>query len=332
MKKNPQLLCLTAIGFLLCVCADAAEPVTQATPEQLAQWLRQYPQADSNKDGTLAIEEAETYRRKLEEEKPTGGARRTRHEYAFATMSDGVKIALAVGYPKDYDFADARRKWPAIYISCGYALATTPWDPGDFDHRYITVTASIRGTGASGGALNPWQPRTWQDGYEVIEKWIVKQPWSNGRVGIFGHSWTGLMGFYTASTCPPSLKAVCVSGLIDDFYRGIAWPGGVRNFGFPISWVNNDYRLDGPFGSGVAAQKARGLDAAAYAAIVASRPPPSHVEDMMWLMLHESLDGPKWQERSLSAQASKIRAPMLMGHTWQDEQTGPSGCSAIRAR
>ena len=116
-----------------------------------------------------------------------------------------------------------------------------------------------------------------------------------------------------------------MSGLIEDFYRGVAWPGGVRNFGFPVMWVNNDYRLDGPFGSGVAAQKARGLDAAAYDAIVASRPPPNHVEDMMWLMLHEPLDGPKWQERSLSAQASKIRAPMLVGHAWEDQETGPSG-------
>jgi hypothetical protein len=240
-------------------------------------------------------------------------------------MSDGVKIALAIGYPKDFDSADTRRKWPAIYMSCGYALATMPYDPGDYDHRYVTVTASLRGTGASGGALNPWKPRTWQDGYEVIENWIVKQPWSNGKVGIRGHSWTGLMGFYTASMCPPSLKAVCVSGLIEDFYRGIAWPGGVRNFGFPVMWVNNDYRLDGPFGSGDAARKARGLDDAAYAAIVASRPPRDLTEDMLWLMLHESLDGPKWQERSLAAQASKIRAPMLIGHTWQDEQTGPSG-------
>ena len=29
-----------------------------------------------------------------------------RHEFTFATMSDGVKIALAVGYPKDFDPAD----------------------------------------------------------------------------------------------------------------------------------------------------------------------------------------------------------------------------------
>ncbi|MFZ2644209.1 MAG: CocE/NonD family hydrolase [Verrucomicrobiia bacterium] len=328
MKTIPQVMRLAALGFLLIACVGAAEPITKATPEQLAGWLRQYPQADANGDGTLTVAEADACRQKLEKE-PRAGARiapvRSRSEFAFATMSDGVKIALAIGYPKDFVPSDTRRKWPAIYVSCGYALATWPGDPGDYDHRYVTVTASLRGTGASGGALSPWRPRTWQDGYEVIENWIVQQPWSNGKVGIRGHSWTGLMGFLTASTCPPSLKAVCVSGLIDDFYRDIARPGGVRNFGFPVMWMNNDYRLDGPFGSGVAAQKARGLDAAAYDAIVASRPPRDLTEDQLWLMLHEPFDGPRWQQRSLGAQASKIRAPMLIGHTWQDEQTGPSG-------
>jgi predicted acyl esterase len=305
-----------------------AKPIVKATAEQLAQWLRQYPQADANRDGRLTVEEAEAYRKKLDEASRAAVAippRRSRSEYTFATMSDGTKIPLAVMFPRGFDRADRVRKWPTIFITCGYAMATRPSDTAEFDERYVTVMASLRGTGASGGALNPWRPRTWQDGCEIIENWIAKQPWSNGKVGIRGHSWTGLMGFYTASMCPPSLKAVCVSGLVDDFYRGISWPGGVRNFGFPIMWVNNDYRLDGPFGSGDAACKARGLDTVAYEAIVASRPPRDMRDDMLWAMLHEPLDGPKWQARSLSGQAAKIRAPILIGHTWQDEQTGPSG-------
>jgi putative CocE/NonD family hydrolase len=89
--------------------------------------------------------------------------------------------------------------------------------PGEYGDRFVTVQASIRGTGASGGTFSPWEPRTWQDGYEIIEDWIVRQPWSDGKVGIHGFSWPGLLGFLTASTQPPSLKAVCVGGLIDDF-------------------------------------------------------------------------------------------------------------------
>ena len=81
----------------------------------------------------------------------------------------------------------------------------------------------------------------------------------NGKVGIVGHSWPGLMGFMVATTNPPSLKAVFVSGLFDDFYRGICYVGGIRNWGFPENWMNNYYRLDGPFGSDRAARQVRGL-------------------------------------------------------------------------
>jgi hypothetical protein len=39
-------------------------------------------------------------------------------EFAYATMSDGVKIAVAVGYPKGFDPQDQAQKWPAIRRAC----------------------------------------------------------------------------------------------------------------------------------------------------------------------------------------------------------------------
>jgi predicted acyl esterase len=116
-----------------------------------------------------------------------------------------------------------------------------------------------------------------------------------------------------------------VGGLIDDFYRGIVRIGGIPNHGFPIDWWNNNYRLDGVFGSGAAARAARGLDQAAYDQIAASRPPRDLVQEMLWLGLHQPLDGPRWQEQSLGYHAPRIRAPILITHAWQDEQTGPTG-------
>ena len=319
---------LVILAFLVTGVPCKADPIEGATAEQLRQWLKQYPKADANHDGVLSVEEARAYYEKLQQErvKKRSPSKSTfQREFTFATMSDGVKIALAVGYPRGFDLADRSRKWPAIFQTCGYAFVTGPTDPAQFGDRYVTVNASIRGTGASGGALSPWRPRTWQDGYEIIENWIVKQPWSNGRVGIHGYSWPGLMGFLTATTQPPSLKAVCVGGLIDDFYRGISYIGGIRNCGFPVDWLNNYYAADGPFGSGLAAMGARGLDKEGYLAVVNSRPARDLTKDMLWLVLHELFDGPKWHEQNLATYASRIRAPILIGHAWQDEQTGPSG-------
>ena len=268
---------------------------------------------------------AEPIRRKLEQreqaaEQPVA----VQHEFTFATMSDGVKIALAVGYPRGF-LVDSDRRWPAVLSLCGYPSATVPIDPGRFGHRCVTVNMSIRGSGASGGKLSPWVPRSRQDGYEIIEDWIVKQPWSNGKVGIFGHSWPGLMGFLVSTTAPPSLRAVCVSGLIEDFYRGIARVGGVRNCGFPVDWLNSYYALEGPFGSGEAARQIRGLDDVAYRRIIDSRPARDLRNDILWSLMHEPLDAPKFHDIALRSQTARIRAPILIGQSYQDEQTGPSG-------
>ncbi|MCB1088292.1 MAG: hypothetical protein KDM63_14685 [Verrucomicrobiae bacterium] len=55
--------------FSVCVAAVLAWfPSNEArsqSPEQLATWLKRFPEADANKDGTLSLEEAYAYRQKL---------------------------------------------------------------------------------------------------------------------------------------------------------------------------------------------------------------------------------------------------------------------------
>lgn len=46
-------------------------------------------------------------------------------EFAYATMSDGVKIAVAVGYPKGFDPQDQAQKWPAM-IGVGNWVCAKP--------------------------------------------------------------------------------------------------------------------------------------------------------------------------------------------------------------
>ena len=323
MRRGLAWLSLAVLA-LFCVSMRLvwSDTFSDASPEQLARWLKQYPEADTNHDGKLSPAEARAYYEKLKSGQTTP---LYPHEYTFATVSDGVKIALAVGYPEGFQKEAADRKWPTVFSTCGYPVACYPMDPARFEQKCVTVQASVRGSGASGGATVPFTPRAWQDGYEIIENWIAKQPWSNGKVGIVGGSWPGLMGFLTATTNPPSLKAVAVSLLADDFYRGIGRIGGIYNSGFPVNWLNSFNRPDGVFGSGPAAMKARGLDEAAYLEIVKSRPPRDLAEDVLWLAMSEEFDGPKWQAASLCTHASKIRAPIHIMQAYQDEQTGPRG-------
>jgi len=41
----------------------------------------------------------------------------------------------------------------------------------------------------------------------LLLDWISRQPWSNGRVGMFGKSWGGFNGLQVAFCRPPALKA-----------------------------------------------------------------------------------------------------------------------------
>src|SRR5688572_2354514 len=174
----------------------------------------------------------------------------------YVTMTDGVQIAVNVRMPDNYV---PGQRYPTIFEMSGYdggsaadgtLLADagvpdgTPLPTRDsrqltelFNDEYVTVHASVRGTGCSSGEFDLFSWRSALDGKEIIDNWIPAQPWSNAEVGIIGHSYGGITGFMIAATRPQHLRAASVSGLIDDLYRGIVYPGGVSNYGFPLLWT-----------------------------------------------------------------------------------------------
>ena len=115
-------------------------------------------------------------------------------------MDDGVQIALAVAFPTGFDPADTTTKWPALFEMDGYEGGALPVSPASWGGHYVTIHASLRGTGCSGGAFDLFSARSAQDGHDIIDGWIANQPWSNGDVGIIGHSYPGLTGFWVHVT------------------------------------------------------------------------------------------------------------------------------------
>lgn len=243
----------------------------------------------------------------------------------YATMSDGVKIALCVNFPASVPTTSTAHDTPALFVMDGYdggagCYATSSWGR----EQYVTVHASIRGTGCSGGAFDLFDRRMAFDGKEIIDNWIPSQGWSNGKVGIIGHSYPGLTGFLVATTQPTHLVAMAVSGLIDDLYRGIVYPGGVPNYGFPAVWTGA-YRpaseLSG--NAGRYQSETTGGDPTC-AANIATRPPAPPLDnpvangvavtDSQWFASH-----------SLITYEPAINVPTHLTQQYQDEQTGPRG-------
>src|SRR4051794_41413733 len=77
------------------------------------------------------------------------------------------------------------------------------------DHGYARVNTDVRGSGKSGGALCLLCAREQKDVYDVVE-WIAKQPWSNGKVALYGYSYSAITSLLGAGLKPPHLEAVVV--------------------------------------------------------------------------------------------------------------------------
>jgi uncharacterized protein len=247
----------------------------------------------------------------------------------YVEMSDGTLIAVNIRMPKGY--VEGRR-YPTIFEMSGYdggsSDGTTPGNYGGegsrgltkvFEEDYVTIHASVRGTGCSSGEFDLFSWRSALDGRDVVE-WIAKQPWSNGDVGIYGHSYGGITGFMVAATRPPHLRAVSVSGLIDDLYRGIVYPGGVSNYGFPLAWtgvIRNLYDVGGGTFPGLAAGDERcARNVATHRRTILNDPIVQGLSET---------DNAWFQARSLINYAERIRVPVHITGAYQDEQTGPRG-------
>ena len=83
------------------------------------------------------------------------------------------------------------------------------------DAGYAVAAFSMRGTGRSEGCLRLGDATDQRDGYNVIQT-IAAQPWSNGNVGMYGHSYPGWSQYLAAAARPPALKTIVpTSGIVD---------------------------------------------------------------------------------------------------------------------
>ena len=92
---------------------------------------------------------------------------------------------------------------------------------------YAVVMMDLRGTGKSGGCLDHLGPNDQADLKAVVE-WAATQPWSNGRVGMVGHSYVGSTPQFAAMSNPKGLVTIVPSaGLAamwdHQFHGGVPW-------------------------------------------------------------------------------------------------------------
>lgn len=162
----------------------------------------------------------------------------------FVKMEDGVNLALDVYLPANY----VEGKLPTLVQFERYWRSSVSLKEKDSlpklyglskyfsDNGYVIVVVDTRGSGASFGTrVSEYSVQEVMDAGKVLD-WIVAQPWSDGKIGSYGTSYTGTTAELLCATKHPALKAVIPGWSDFDVYRSPVRPYGLLASSFIKKW------------------------------------------------------------------------------------------------
>jgi len=142
-------------------------------------------------------------------------------------MRDGVNLNATVYRPRD-----APGSLPVIFTLTPYIADSYHERAWYFArHGFVFVLVDARGRGSSEGVFKAFAQEA-KDGYDITE-WLAAQPWSNGKVAMWGGSYAGTNQWATAKEFPPHLAtivpaAAAFAGVDFPFWRNIPYPYEIR--------------------------------------------------------------------------------------------------------
>ena len=171
----------------------------------------------------------------------------------YLKMRDGVRLAVDILRPARKGIVETK-PLPAVWTHTRYRRASivngkihssleAPHLMALLQRGYVLAAVDVRGAGASFGVIRGiFTPEESQDAYEVTE-WLAKQPWCDGKIGMFGASYLGITQLMAAARKPPHLKAIMPMVSLFDLYD-MGTPGGVQRDDFIRTWSDLTRYLD----------------------------------------------------------------------------------------
>ncbi len=197
-------------------------------------------------------------------------------------MSDGTRLATDVYLPKT-----GGPQWPVRLIRTPYGRVRYNREYGPKAERgYAVVIQDMRGRFDSEGRDLAFVDCGWghnPDGVDTI-KWILAQPWCNGKIGTEGASAMGITQCMLAPADPPGLVAQYILVTAPSLYHHGSYVQGAFRAALTIGWLT-----DGGFDP-----------------------------DNIWMdCLHPFYDE-QWRKLDSIAEASKVKVPAVFAGGWYD--------------
>ena len=251
---------------------------------------------------------------------------------AYFPASDGTKLHADILRDSSVPL-DADHPQPVILTVSPYvahsAPAGTDFDPTDagpsnrwydflngaqpLQHGYTYVMVDLPGFGGSGGCTD-WGGPNEQGAVKSAVQWAASQPWSTGRVGMYGKSydgWTGLMGL---AQRPAGLDAVVAQEPVYDGYR-YEYMNGIRISG---TWNGESVTFDT-----MDASPGTTSDTTDYQTNSLQTTPWCLATNAAGQMGSDDPQSAFWSQRNLVDAVRGVTTPLLMTQGFLEDNTKP---------
>ena len=155
-------------------------------------------------------------------------------ETTLVAMRDGTRLATDLYLPR------GPGRVPAVLARTPYGVRGNPvWFAGIgglfADNGLAFVAQDTRGHYGSDGIAEPFEYEA-GDGYDACE-WIVRQPWSDGTLAVFGESYVGFTAIAAAASGHPGIRAAALRATSTDIAADWLRHQGVLRLEFVVRWA-----------------------------------------------------------------------------------------------
>lgn len=150
----------------------------------------------------------------------------------FIPLHDGVKVAGDLYLPAQ------GQRFPVLFEHTPYnrtgGSSEASTAPLYTSLGYAVLIVSSRGIYGSEGNWTPYMTEG-RDGYD-LQEWIGQQPWCDGNIGMFGHSYPGFTQLLPAPYRSRYVKAINPSGAQSDNFFAIWSREGIYQLALGPGW------------------------------------------------------------------------------------------------
>ncbi len=234
-------------------------------------------------------------------------------------MTDGTVLVADVYRPRPKAGQPADQRFPCLFEMTPYRKEMRAAEAaGTFPARgFVYMEVDARGTGGSSGQYDGvFLEQEQVDGYDGVEWLATKYPHCDGRVGLFGGSYSGINQYLIASSpkgTPPHLRTLAPQRALSDLYRDIVYVGGIVTASFGLIWSGGTegYNLIG------ADPQTSPDPALALQALIDHRS-----NDLMFTTyLGQPFDSPFYRSSSVIDRLRKLNLPIFHLEGWYDAFT-----------